>query len=862
MKFTPATVQTLRAELAAAAHGETGAVARRLSALYGVSTSTLYRAAGLRGTPRPRAKRHPEYRDWTRTAVEYAHAAPKPVPLDVVLDALVEGGVLPPEAAHMPVATARRIARNEFGLSVRTKRHHRLHASYPMQAVQVDGSTSEFLMVRRLDGDDPLLALHRRPWSAGGYKNKPLGEHRMRVIVYAMWDMCTGYALARYVVAKGENAVDVAEFVCWGLGEDKDPRLVLHGVPDDLWSDQGVLFKSGPSRDLLDRLDIHLVVGEAYAKERMGGVERSHRTRWSRFERALFMRGADEIRLSELNARLVEYTIRENARRQSRTLVDGRLMSRTDAWLALTRTREVPLRKLPADPIRTMAFEADRWIDATGIIRWDTVEYEVEGDWNRRWVLARRAMDGSGDLTVEDRASGERRAAHGEALRGAPLRRDSGSVEAAERAAARDGSPGGRCRRMGTRRCGESRPHPQSHERPGRAAGQPARRRALPRSRRGDARVAGGVHGAADRARACPGGRAHRRGRARQGVRARARPRADRFIPTHEEEIRMSIFAIREHFGLALDPWGQLADIDTADGLRVGMMVRAATRGKAFVSILGRCGSFAIREHFGLALDPWGQLADIDTADGLRVGMMVRAATRGKAFVSILGRCGSGKTRSVWRALGAETAHVVEPCRLDRERLHMGDIQAALVRELSDETPRQSGEARSHQVRRVLGTASRERSVVLVIDDAHLLHHQTLRGLKRLREMSWMGEAPLLGVVLMGQRDRTDGLDEVRLRSDRFWLGGLRPVEARQAIDAVLGGLIEPDAAQRLARSPAVRNWLELRRVVDDCLTEAASREQSTITADTVERVVGKEAPSLDPRANEQAVVAFRGAEK
>ena len=266
---------------------------------------------------------------------------------------------------------------------------------------------------------------------------------------------------------------------------------------------------------------------------------------------------------------------------------------------------------------------------------------------------------------------------------------------------------------------------------------------------------------------------------------------------------------------------------------------------------------FAIREHFGLPFDPWGQLADIETADSSRIGIMMRAAVQGKGFMSILGRCGSGKTHAVWRALRLETAHLVEPLRLDRERLHMGDVQTALIRELSGETPRHSGEARAHQTRRVLGAASRERSVVLVIDDAHLLHHQTLRGLKRLREMAWMCEAPLLGIVLIGQRDRTDGLDEVHLRLERLWLGGLRPVEAKQAIDAVLGALVERDAAIRLSRAPVMRNWLALRRIVDRCLTEAAAKDQPVITTETVEHVLGKEAAYPEPQTSEGAVLAF-----
>ena len=97
-------------------------------------------------------------------------------------------------------------------------------------------------------------------------------KQRLRVIVYAVWDMCTGYTLARYTVAKGENALDAMNFLCWALAGKDDPRIPFHGVPDDLWSDQGPLLKSAAARDLLSRLGIRLVKGAPHAKERMGGV--------------------------------------------------------------------------------------------------------------------------------------------------------------------------------------------------------------------------------------------------------------------------------------------------------------------------------------------------------------------------------------------------------------------------------------------------------------------------------------------------------------------------------------------------------------------------------------------------------------
>ena len=378
----------------------------------------------LGGKSRRRAPQRPEYRDWTRTAVAIAHRAPKQAPLDLAIEAGLESGELPPEAAEMPVATARRIARDELGLR-RPKRHSRMSADYPMQAVQIDGSSSEHLVpVRRIAGDhggeDWLLKLHRRPHAGAGYKNKPLGPHRHRVLVYALWDMCTGYVVSRYTVARGEDALGAMDFLCWALEDRGDSRTPLCGVPDDLWTDQGPLFKSAAA-DLLRRLGIVPVTGVPYQKERMGGVERSHRTRWSRFERGLFLGRRSELSLSETNARLAEFEARENASRPSRTKVAGRTVSRAAAWVALTNGRPADnrLRRLPKHPIETLAREARRRVDIGGIVRWGGREYEVEPAAAPRLigrrVIVRRALaaePGRDALAIEDPATGERALAH------------------------------------------------------------------------------------------------------------------------------------------------------------------------------------------------------------------------------------------------------------------------------------------------------------------------------------------------------------------------------------------------------------------------------------------------------------------
>ena len=257
----------IREAMLAAPRGERTATADRLAALYRVSRSAVYAAARVGGAKRPRVSR-PDYEAWTETASAIALLAPKPMPLDVAIRAGVESGELPPEAAAMPLGTAQRIRRRR-GWRAAPKRHGRLSAERPLQAAQVDGSGSEHLVVEEERDGDWVLRLHRRPWSASGYKNKPLGPGRLSLKIYALWDMCTGAVRSRYCVARGETALDALEFLVWAFGA---PGSVVRGVPENLWSDLGPLARHAASRDLLERLDVHVdLPGEGYAKERMGG---------------------------------------------------------------------------------------------------------------------------------------------------------------------------------------------------------------------------------------------------------------------------------------------------------------------------------------------------------------------------------------------------------------------------------------------------------------------------------------------------------------------------------------------------------------------------------------------------------------
>ena len=237
----------------------------------------------------------------------------------------------------------------------------------------------------------------------------------------------------------------------------------------------------------------------------------------------------------------------------------------------------------------------------------------------------------------------------------------------------------------------------------------------------------------------------------------------------------------------------------------------------------------------------------LETADCARAAALVEAAASHCALVSVVGPRGAGKTRALRSALRSSGARVVEPKRLDRECVHIGDVVTAIVNDLSDERPYHSGERRTVQARRLLGSAAGP--VVLFLDDAHELHGATVRALKRLRELAWRGRSPLLGIVLAGQRDRTGAIPEVGLRTAVSSFGGLTAAEASRAVLDACSGVVPVEAVGRLVASPRARNWLDLTRLVDDALLAAAVRGEGRVTADIAAAVVDpgarrREAPS------------------
>lgn len=246
-----------------------------------------------------------------------------------------------------------------------------------------------------------------------------------------------------------------------------------------------------------------------------------------------------------------------------------------------------------------------------------------------------------------------------------------------------------------------------------------------------------------------------------------------------------------------------------------------------------------VDRHFGIrGGDPFSRVW-IESTDTKRAQHAVERAIEDHALLLLSGPPGAGKTESLKRALAqaGKSAAIVSPLATEKERLTIGAIENALVYDLSEEGPARSLEVRARQARRLLGEAAvgQEREVVLVLDDAHVLHPSTLRALKRLREWTWAGRSPLLTIVLVAHMDLMSrrGVADVWLRTDLSEMEGLSTAEARELLAAAVGRYFEADALDRLAEG--AQPWpLELRKAAYAAMGVAARDGHRRVTAEDV----------------------------
>jgi predicted kinase len=208
--------------------------------------------------------------------------------------------------------------------------------------------------------------------------------------------------------------------------------------------------------------------------------------------------------------------------------------------------------------------------------------------------------------------------------------------------------------------------------------------------------------------------------------------------------------------------------------------------------------------HFGLQQDAlyWSTLHET-------YANRIRDAIESRRLIAVIGGFGSGKSTLVQEAIGSlQSLEVIYVDNSDRERLRIGNITQVMVSSLTTETPRRDNTSRQFQLSRVIGEAVllKRREVVVIIENAHRLHHETLLALKDLREsVRYKGQNMLFSVILVGQeslRAKLDRFGEVAFRTRPIELDRndwMSHSERMGYLEAVYGQVLTPRSRDRIA---------------------------------------------------------------
>ncbi|MCP4696705.1 MAG: AAA family ATPase [Gammaproteobacteria bacterium] len=202
------------------------------------------------------------------------------------------------------------------------------------------------------------------------------------------------------------------------------------------------------------------------------------------------------------------------------------------------------------------------------------------------------------------------------------------------------------------------------------------------------------------------------------------------------------------------------------------------------------------RKHFGLKRDPF---AEIDSIQHFYIGReqryifesMIHAAEN-CGFLAVVGEIGAGKS-ALFDYLNAYIQMHNSPINVitvfgslvefttRAKRVTPITIADSVIRSLSKERPKSDPEAKSRQAVNLMSRARDDgQTNVIVIDEAHLLHEQTLKALKRFRDTMY-GFKRLCGVIMIGQPElqaRLEGKyeDDVREVALRCEVANIKPL--------------------------------------------------------------------------------------
>lgn len=281
----------------------------------------------------------------------------------------------------------------------------RIQAAYSNQVHQVDVTGSAYLAVVQDLGGGEFLLRRRNPRERLAKKQS---EERLRLWAIAVTDDFSGLAVSQYVVAPGESALLVQDFLldAW---RGMDAALPLRGLPELLYCDNGPFAKSETTLAFLSRetgVGVDLKTHMPYRARSTGKVERRHAHFKNRFEMQ-FLAGKSEWLLSEVNKMLVEWAVQcADLRHRYADNAAGSTyrMTRGDAYLAYLSNVKLPHQEASRNAYRVLT----RTAGLDGLLRVNNMIYHVGDELRNRKLLVQinvlgevRVTDPLTNVTVE-----------------------------------------------------------------------------------------------------------------------------------------------------------------------------------------------------------------------------------------------------------------------------------------------------------------------------------------------------------------------------------------------------------------------------------------------------------------------------
>lgn len=267
-------------------------------------------------------------------------------------------------------------------------------------------------------------------------------------------------------------------------------------------------------------------------------------------------------------------------------------------------------------------------------------------------------------------------------------------------------------------------------------------------------------------------------------------------------------------------------------------------------------------EFYGLTRSPRA-VEYYETAHHRQLLQDIKQAVYDGDLVALCGVVGSGKTvtlRRLQELLARENRVIVsKSVAVEKSRTTLGTLITALFCDLSpDKEPKipKQGEMRERERRNLV--RRRKKPIVLIVDEAHDLHHHTLTGLKRLIEMVADGGGKLC-VLLAGHPKlrndlRNPTMEEIGYRTVVFSLEGVTGSQ-REYLRWLLGScagegmkvddILDPAAVDLLAAR--LRTPLQIEQHLTLALETGYQASEKPITEAIADSVLSKQIDDLEP---------------